>query len=192
MSVRAQRWTKRLAASKRAQGVLFFASIAETLIVPIPIEVILVPFMLANKAKIWLTAGVVLAGNLVAALVGYYVGYFAFNSFGRDLIASSGWQDAFVSFQGMFAEYGFWAIVAIGIIPIPFQIAMLVAGAAQYPVIWFIAAAALARGSRYFGLAALVYKFGDRAMEFWGRHKVSATIWAGVIIAAVFLAGRYV
>ena len=189
---RADRWNDRLGKTKRAQFVLFWASVAETLIVPIPIEVIMVPFMLANKARIWLTATVVLAGNIAAALVGYAIGYYAFNSFGRSLIDRFGWGESFGEFQALFADYGFWAIVAIGVIPIPFQIAMLVAGAAKYPILWFVVAAALARGARYYGLGALVYYLGDQATAFWREHKLSVTIGAAVAIAGVFLISRYV
>lgn len=185
---RAERWNARLGSSNRAQFVLFWASVAETLLVPIPIEVIMVPFMLANRARIWLTAAVVLAGNLAASLVGYAIGYYIFESFGLSLVERFGWGDAFAEFQPLFADHGFWAIVAIGIIPIPFQIAMLVAGAAKYPLIWFVAAAAVARGVRYFGLGLLVYHLGDQAMAFWKRHKVSATIGATLAVGAFFLA----
>ena len=185
---RAERWNARLGSSKRAQFVLFWASVAETLLVPIPIELVMVPFMLANRARIWLTATVVLAGNLAASLVGYAIGYYVFDSFGRSLVDRFGWGDGFADFQQLFADHGFWAIVAVGIVPIPFQVAMLVAGAAKYPILWFVAAAGVARGVRYFGLGLLVYYLGDQAMAFWKRHKVSVTIGATIAVGCLFLA----
>ena len=163
-------------------GVFFGASLAETLIVPIPIELILIPYMIANRARVWTVATVVLAGNLVAALVGYAIGYFAFSTFGRDLIDAMGWGEAFASFQTMFADNGFLAVLAIGIIPIPFQIAMLVAGAAHYPVMLFLLAAAIARGLRYYGIAALCWFLGDRATDLWDRHKTTVGLGLGALV----------
>ena len=189
---RVERWNARMGRSRSAMPLFFTASVAETLLVPIPIELIMVPWMLANRARIFLVATVVLAGNLAAALFGYYVGYFAFNSFGRGLIERMGWAEPFGQFQAMFSDYGFWAIVAIGVVPIPFQIAMLVAGAAKYPVLLFVTAAVVARGARYYGLGALVYYLGDQTIAFWERHKVGATVGAALLIAAAFLASRYV
>ena len=189
---RVERWNARFGRSRSAMPLFFTASVAETLLVPIPIELIMVPWMLANRARIFLVATVVLAGNLAAAVFGYYVGYFAFNSFGRGLIERMGWAEPFGQFQALFADYGFWTIVAIGVVPIPFQIAMLVAGAAGYPIVLFVVAAVLARGSRYYGLGALVYYLGDQTMAFWQRHKVGATVGAALVIAAAFFASRYV
>ena len=188
---RVERWNDRLGKSRSAMWAFFVASIAETLLVPIPIELILIPYMLANRARIFLVATIVLAGNILAAIFGYYVGYFAFNSFGLSLIERMGWAAPFGEFQAMFADYGFWAVVAIGVIPIPFQIAMLVAGAAKYPVLLFVTAALLARGVRYYGLAALVYYLGDQTLAFWQRHKIAATIGAVVVLIALFAVSRY-
>ena len=182
---RVQRWMDRLGNSKRALWTLFVASVAETLLVPIPIELILIPYMLANKARIWLTAAVVLAGNIAAALFGYALAYFAFSTFAPGLIESMGWTESFREFQELFARHGFWAIVAIGVIPIPFQIAMLVAGAAKYPLVLFVAAALIARGARYFGLGALVYYLGEATLSFIERHQRTAAIGSLVLAAAV-------
>ena len=184
---RVQRWMDRLGQSRRALWTLFVASVAETLLVPIPIELILIPYMLANKARIWLTAAVVLAGNLAAAVFGYALAYFAFSTFAPGLIEQMGWSQSFERFQSLFAEHGFWAIVAIGFIPIPFQIAMLVAGAAQYPLSLFILASFVARGARYFGLGALVYYLGEATLGFVERHKRSAAI-GSLVVAALVLA----
>ena len=57
---------------------MFWASFAETIIVPIPIEVVLIPFMMARKHQIWWIAAVVTTGCLLASLVGYGIGYFFF------------------------------------------------------------------------------------------------------------------
>ena len=183
---RVQRWMDKLGNSKRALWTLFVASVAETLLVPIPIELILIPYMLANRARIWLVAAVVLSGNIAAALFGYALAYFAFSTFAPGLIEQMGWTESFAEFQSLFARHGFWAIVAIGVIPIPFQIAMLVAGAAEYPLLLFVAAALLARGVRYFGLGALVYYLGEATLGFVERHKKTAGFGSLGIAALLF------
>ncbi|WP_417515884.1 YqaA family protein [Minwuia sp.] len=185
-SSRVRRWTERLRNSRRALWILFVASFAETIIVPIPIELILIPFMVTNRHRLWLTAAMVTAGCLLASLVGYGIGYLFFDTVGQDIVNALGWSSHLEQFRTMFDRYGFWAIVAVGVIPIPFQIAMLAAGAAGYPVLMFVIAATIARGLRYFGLALLVYFFGARAESFWKRHKLSASLAAAVVLLAAF------
>ena len=78
------------------------------------------------------------------------------------------------------------AILAIGIVPIPFQIAMLVAGASAYPIVLFLAAACLARGARYFGLALLIAVAGKAALDIWNRHAKPIGI-AGLVLFGVWV-----
>ena len=182
---RVARWLQRLSHSDKALWVLFWASFAETIVVPIPIEVILIPFMVTNRGRLWLIAGVVTLGCLAASIVGYGIGYFFFDTLGRTAIDAMGWGEGMERFRELFAEWGFWAVIAVGIIPIPFQVAMLAAGAAAYPIVWLAIAASLARGLRYFGLAALVWAVGDKAEAFWHEHRTSAAIAATVLVVLV-------
>lgn len=184
-SSRVKRWTRRVQRSPRAVWVLFWASFAETIIVPIPIELILIPFMATNRHRLWWTATMVTAGCLLASLVGYSVGYLFFESVGGDVIEYFGWADQLNRFNALFKQYGFWAVLAIGVIPIPFQVAMLAAGAAQYPILLFVLAAVIARSIRYFGLAALVYVFGDRAEAYWRAHKTKASVIATALVLSI-------
>lgn len=171
---RQQRLGDRLAAlmdHRRAIWLLLVASILETLIVPIPIETILIPWMVMRPEKRWRLAAVALAGNLLAAAIGYGLGAWAMGQFGDQLIALFGGQQAFNDFDQRFSDNGFLAVLTIGVIPIPFQIAMLVAGSTGYAFPLFMMAAMLARGARYFGLALLVHFFGDKALKLWKRNE---------------------
>lgn len=183
---RVRRWTERLQSSDRALWVLFVASFAETIIVPIPIELVLIPFMIANRHRLWRTATMVTAGCLLASLVGYGIGYLFFDTVGQAVIGYFGWSAQLEEFRSLFDQYGFWAIIAVGVIPIPFQIAMLAAGAASYSIVLFVIAATIARGIRYFGLAVLVRLFGQRAESFWRRNKLTASLIATLLLLGAF------
>jgi membrane protein YqaA with SNARE-associated domain len=149
------------------------ASFAETVIVPIPIEIVLVPYMMARRDLIWTIALVTTIGCLLGAILGYAAGYLLYDTLGRALIEAMGWESAFQAFRTWFDADGFWAILAVGLVPIPFQIAMLTAGVSAYPFLPFLLAAGIARGIRYFGLALLVALVGERALALWRRHRKS-------------------
>ncbi|WP_404381918.1 YqaA family protein [Caenispirillum salinarum] len=178
---------RRLAHSRRGLWLIGVMSFLESIIVPIPLEVVLIPYMMARRDILWRIAAVVLLGCVIGALLGYGVGYFVFDTLGVRLVEWAGWQEQFDTTRTWFEKHGFLAVLAIGVTPVPFQVAMLVAGVMKYPVYLFVAAALIARGIRYFGLALLVHVFGDRAMEMWNRHKKStvATITAVLVVAIV-------
>jgi membrane protein YqaA with SNARE-associated domain len=189
---RPDKWAHSLAHSRSGLWLIGVASFLETIIVPIPIEVVLIPYMLARRDLLWIIALVTTAGCLAGAAVGYGVGYFLYDSLGRQLIDAMGWGQDFQSFQQWFDKDGFWAVLAIGVTPIPFQVAMLAAGVSAYPILLFILAATVARGIRYFGLALLVKLVGERAMDLWQRHKVKTAIALLVVVVAVFALNVFV
>jgi membrane protein YqaA with SNARE-associated domain len=114
-----------------------------------------------------------------------------YESVGRWFLEAMAYQDAYDSFEAFFDRQGFIAILAVGIVPIPFQIAMIAAGLAGYPLYLFVLAAGIARGIRYYGLAWLVMRFGGRARRLWQRHAVLASLGAAGIVAALWFAGQF-
>ncbi|MEX2641951.1 MAG: VTT domain-containing protein [Acetobacterales bacterium] len=183
---RARKWLVRLRQARNKDLLLFVASFAETTVVPIPIEVVLIPYMLAERRRIWWIATVALAGCLAGSILGYAIGYFLFGTIGAPLIEWAGWQEPYRQFLSMFERQGFWAILALGIVPIPFQVAMLAAGAAHYSILMFVTAAVVARGIRYYGLGWLVRAFGPGALRMWRDHKITATAVAVIVLAVLW------
>jgi len=182
---RVRRWRHKLEHSNRALWVLAIASFLETVVIPIPIELVLIPYMAVNRQRIFLIATVTLAGCLTAAVLGYVVGLALFESLGQWMISTFGHEAAFQTFSEQFERYGFWAIIAIGVTPIPFQVAMLVAGVAGYPIALFLLAALIARGIRYYGLALLVYYLGEPVTALWQRHARTAGLVSLLVVAVV-------
>lgn len=186
-SKRTKQWFDRINGSKNMLWLLGTLSFLETIILPIPIELVLIPLMAANRQRIWLLATVTTAGCLVASLVGYSVGLVLYQSVGTWFIEFMGMEQSYQSFQTFFNQYGFAAILAIGILPIPFQVAMITAGLSGYPILLFALATLIARGLRYFGLAWLVHRFGHRVLVLWKRHALLTSLIAGVIVLVVAL-----
>lgn len=179
-----------LTRSRQALWLLFTLSFIETIFFPVPIEFILIPFMIANRNRLLATATFVTAGCLTGALFGYYVGFFLFESVGQWALKTLEWEQQYVSFQLLFARHGFWTILAVGITPIPFQTAMLAAGVAGYPVWKFALAATIARGMRYYGLACLVALLSEKTLSFYQRHRLSTSLILAAIISSIWITAR--
>ncbi|WPJ97829.1 VTT domain-containing protein [Coraliomargarita algicola] len=168
------------------------ASFLESTVVPIPLEAILIPYYHKHRESLWRTATVVTLACLLGASAFYAVGGLAMDGWGRSVIETFSSSEGFESLKQALNEHGFWLILAAGISPIPFQIAMLGAGAVEYPFLPFILAAALARGIRYFGLALLVQVYGERALNMWDENKLKASAVALVLLASVYGLGRWI
>jgi membrane protein YqaA with SNARE-associated domain len=177
---------KQMINSKNMLPSITLASFLESTVVPIPLEALLVPLMQKRRDKLWLIALMATVGCLIGAIIGYFVGYFLFDLM-RDLIMEYMTTEAqFASFQARMESDGFWFIFSTGVTPIPLQIAMLAAGVTAYSVPLFMLATALGRIIRYFGLATLVFYFGDETEKLIKRYKWQAGVLALFIMGMIW------
>jgi len=152
------------------------ASFLESTIVPIPLETILIPLMQARRKQLFIISTMALAGCILGAFAGYAIGYFIFDAVGEQIVSLLSSQEQFENAKQQMQQKGFWFVISVGILPIPFQIAMLTAGVLKYSLILFLLAATLSRALRYYGLALLVYWAGNKAQKLFERHKKSSAI----------------
>ena len=178
MGIRAQvkERTRRLKNSENMLSGVAIASMLESTVVPIPLEAVLVPLMQARRDKLWMIAFMATLGCLVGAIIGYGLGYFLFDLIGDWVIETFSNQEQFDSVKQQMQRQGFWFVLTLGIAPIPFQIAMLAAGAAKYSLFFFVLATVIARSIRYFGLAVVVYIAGNQAEALIRQYKASAIV----------------
>ncbi|WP_076420669.1 VTT domain-containing protein [Colwellia sp. UCD-KL20] len=178
--------TKKFIKSKHMLSSLTVASFLESTIVPIPLEAILVPLMQARSEKLWLIALMATLGCIIGALFGYALGYYLFDAVGDWVINTFSTPEQFEGVKQKMENQGFWFVITLGIIPVPFQIAMLAAGATKYSLTLFLIAATIARSIRYFGLAIIVYYAGDKAEKLIRKHKTKTMMILTVIILAMW------
>ncbi|WP_462158815.1 YqaA family protein [Pseudoalteromonas sp. GB56] len=178
--------TKQWIHSKHMLKSITFASFLESTIVPVPLEALLVPLMQARREKIWSIALFATLGCMLGALFGYALGYYLFDMLGEWIINSFSSPEQFQEIKLQMQEKGFWFVLTLGIVPIPFQIAMLAAGATHYSLTLFILATAIARAIRYFGLAVLVYFVGNRAEQLIRKHKVKAMVGISIVVVGLW------
>lgn len=153
---------------------------------PIPLEAILIPLMQARREKLWAISAMALLGCGIGAALGYALGFFVFDLLGDQLIAMLSTPEQFESIRQQIHLHGFWYVLSVGITPIPFQIAMLAAGATGYAFLLYMLATIISRGIRYFGLGLLVCLFGNQAQNIFEEHKIGASIFITVLIGLIW------
>ena len=187
-----KRKARQLIDSKHMLSSITVASFLESTIVPIPLEALLVPLMQARREKIWLIALMATLGCILGALFGYALGYYLFDMIGDWIIQTFSNPEQFENITQKMQEQGFWFVFTLGIVPIPFQIAMLAAGATKYSLLLFLIAAAIARSIRYFGLALVVYYAGNQAERVIRKHKTKTMIAISVTVLLAWGISRFI
>ena len=177
--------TKKLIDSKHMLKGITLASFLESTIVPIPLEAVMVPLMQARRESLWKIAFMATVGCVIGAVFGYALGYYLFDMVGEWLINTFFNQDQFDNVKQQMQNQGFWFVMTLGIAPIPFQVAMLAAGATKFSLPLFLLATVIARAIRYFGLAIVVYYAGDKAEQLIKRYKMKAVV--AITLAVLFL-----
>lgn len=184
-------WTMRQAAGPNAPKALGLVSFAESSFFPIPPDVLLVPMVLADRARAWFFAGLCTVASVIGGLGGYAIGFYFFETVGRWVIEFYGLQKGFEAFKGAYAEWGLWIILIKGLTPIPFKVVTIASGAANFDLIVFTLASIATRGARFFMVAALIRRFGAPIREFIERRLTLLTSIFAVCLIGGFVVIRY-
>jgi len=179
-------WTMSMADHPRALWVLAVVSFVESSIFPIPPDVLMIPMILAAPRRAWLIAGVCLVASVLGGMLGYAIGAFAYDSVGRPILEALGKTDSMAAFNQRFNDVGFWAVLVAGLTPFPYKVITIMSGWTAMPLGTFVVTSILARGLRFFIVAALLWKFGAPIRDFI-EHRL------GLVFAAfcVLLVGGF-
>ena len=184
-------WTMRMADHPRALWVLAIISFVESSVFPIPPDVLMIPLILAAPHRAWLIALIAMVSSVLGGMLGYAIGYFAFDQIGQPILESLGKGDAMSEFNTKFNDFGFWAVLGAGITPFPYKVITIMSGWTGMPVVTFIVTSIIARALRFFIVAALLWKFGAPIRDFIERRLGLMFILFIVILAGGFYLVKY-
>ena len=184
-------WTMRLAEHPRALWVLAIISFVESSVFPIPPDVLMIPLILAAPHRAWLIALIATVSSVLGGLLGYGIGAFAFDQLGQPILEALGKLDRIEEFNAKFNEAGFWAVLGAGITPFPYKVITIMSGWTGMPLATFIVTSIIARGLRFFIVAALLWKFGAPVREFIERRLGLVFTAFFVILIGGFVALRF-
>ena len=157
----AYNWALKAAEHRYALWILAAVSFFESSVFPIPPDLIMIPMIIAAARKAFLIAGVCLASSVAGGLLGYYIGYALYDQVGRPMLELLGKEQYFAEFSDSFNEYGAWAVLFAGMTPFPYKVITILSGATGLSLSIFLISSIVARGARFFIVAALLWKFGE-------------------------------
>ena len=184
-------WTLALADHPRALWALAVVAFVESSFFPIPPDLLMIPMILAAPRRAWLIALVATVSSVLGGLLGYAIGFFAFEQIGQPILASLGKTDAMAEFGTRFNDAGFWAVLGAGITPFPFKVITIMSGWTAMPLGTFVATAILARALRFFIVAGLLWQFGSPIRDFIERRLALVFTLFFVILVGGFYLVRF-
>ena len=154
------------ASHKNSKLILFFVSVIESFIFPLPPDLLIIPMTIAKMNNWFKIALIATSGSVLGACMGYLIGYVFFNEIGIPIFELYGvdnvtfLKDKVAQGGGIIAWSTFLAIAAFT--PIPFKLLTITSGFVHFNFFYFIIISFLARGSRFFLIAMLIGKFGPK------------------------------
>lgn len=154
-------WTMSLAQSPHAIWALAVVSFIESSVFPIPPDVLLIPLIIARPERAWVIAGICTIASVLGGAFGYLIGWGFFEQIGRPVLEFYGKDVRFDEFRTTYNAWGAWAVLIAGVTPFPYKVITILSGVTGLNFGVFMIASILARGLRFFVIAALLRRFGE-------------------------------
>jgi len=167
-------WMGRQVYSPYAEPILCFLFYLEAIFF-LPTDPMLIIYCIERQDKAYRYATIALIGSVLGGITGYLIGYFLWDYAGNAILNNRLVQyvmskETFDHACYLYKKYEISAILIAGFTPVPYKVATLTAGICKLPIIPFIFASIIARGSRFFMLAGMIKKFGTQIKEYIDRY----------------------
>jgi membrane protein YqaA with SNARE-associated domain len=180
-----------LARGRHAELILALVSFADASFFPLPPHTLLIPLVLARPDRaLRLAIGCSIA-SVAGGYLGYAIGHLLYDSLGQWIITTYHYEDAFIRFQEMFAQWGAWIIVAKGVTPIPFKLVAIAAGVANFSLFDFTWSSIISRGGQFIAIALLVKRFGPTVEPLIERYMWQLGVGVVALVVAGFIMLNY-
>jgi len=173
---------------KYAKPILAIEAFIESSFFPIPPDVMIIPMVISKKNQFIQIALIATIFSVLGALFGYYIGY-SFQEIATKIFELYGYEysntfkERFSTGGGFFAWLGI--LITAGFTPLPFKLLTISSGIIHFNLISFILICTITRGIRFFIVAYLTYKFGEKIGPFLEKQGTKWSIIISLIIIII-------
>lgn len=159
-------WAMRMASGRHASTALGAVAFIESSVFPIPPDALLVPMVLADRARAWRYAFICTAMSVLGGLAGYAIGALLYEGVAQPILAFYGYGERFEAFAECYNSLGVWIVLIAGLTPFPYKVITIASGVTGLSLPVFVIASILARGVRFYAECLLLYHFGPPVRRF--------------------------
>ena len=145
----------------------------------------------SSPHKAWRYAFICSICSVLGGLIGYALGWFAYESFALPILENLGKLEKVEVYKGMADEYGAMAVFAGGLSPFPYKVITILSGALKLSLPVFIIASIVSRFAQFYIVAGLVWKFGEQAETIIKKHLALFTTGFVVLVCALWFLWKH-
>lgn len=184
-------WTLSLAARKSAETWLALIAFIESSVFLVPADVLFLPMALARPQRAYRYALIATIASTLGGIAGYFLGYFAYETFAKPVLAFYGKLEAFEALKNCTSEETLWVLLTtsgLAHLP-PIKVVTILAGVAKISLGVFIISCIVARGARFFAMAWALKRWGEPIKHFIEKRLgLIAGLAAAALIGLYFVA----
>ncbi|MBB6158904.1 YqaA family protein [Bartonella doshiae] len=165
-------WMISLANRRTAPHWLGFIAFIESSVFPIPIDILYIPMALIRPRQAYYYAFLATLCSVLGGILGWFIGHFAYDTIAKPILEFYGTVESFQALRND-ATLQFLVVLLItsGFFHLPpIKIVTILSGVMGVHLGIFVLSCTFARGARFYLLAWLIQRFGDKAMNFLFRN----------------------
>jgi membrane protein YqaA with SNARE-associated domain len=178
-------WASQKAYSPMAPLWLAFIFVLEMFLF-LPMDALLMLFCMHNPKRRYLYAMVATLTSLFIGMVGYGIGFLLWDSMGEFLTRYVISKDFLERLVLHYNQHEHLAVFLGGFLPIPFKAITISAGFCKLSITGYLVSLFFSRALRFFLLAEMMQRYGDRVKTFVDRHFGSIVVAFGAKVAMTF------
>lgn len=187
MLERTYQWTLAKAAHRHAIWWLMLFAFAEATFFPIPADVLLVPMVIAARHRAWILSIACALASSTGGMLGWMIGFYAFESVGRPIIEFYGLSQQMDSLRVQYQELGAWIVATGAISPIPYKLVTITSGFFHMDFWEYNITSYATRMIRFLAVGAVLYWTGP-----WIKHFMDTRLKLFTFLVMVLLIGGFV
>jgi membrane protein YqaA with SNARE-associated domain len=181
-----------LCLKKQSEKVLYFISFIESSVFPIPIVFLMIPVQLVKRHRAMIIGFLVTVTSVLGGALGYYLGYFFYDTIGAKVISLYGYQDSFLEFTNSITkEMEFWFVFFYAFTPFPYKLLTIGSGFVQFNFWIFIVGSFISRAIRFLTISFLIWKFGESIKNFIEKYLNIRTLLTAILLILIFIFVKY-
>jgi len=188
-------WTKKWSRSRYGLLAVFVFLFLDASVFPLPTTVLFITVSLIHPSRSYYNAFVAITGMVLGAIIGYSIGHFlwlmpdgSFTHFAQYLFNHiPGFTEAnYQNAQNLYIKWSYGILLFSTILPIPYQILSITAGAFEFNIYAFALATFVFQGLRFFVLGWLIVTYGEGVRTIFKENlKIIALVSAAILIIII-------
>ena len=180
-------WIMNWASTPYALYALALLSFTESFFFPIPPDILLIAIAFSKPKHSFLYAGICSLSSVAGGIVGYFIGYFLFESIGKLIFDLYGGINGFETVKEYYNSKGAWMVLIGGFTPVPYKLITIASGVFLLDFKIFLICSIISRSARFFLESLLIFYFGEKIRLLLEKYFNLFTIFHFVTVILGFL-----